>query len=62
MPKSTSKSRSKKPPEGVLALPGLEQVKAAVLNSLTSPSSRRTYDHAITESVEWYCSEPGLAI
>ena len=62
MPKSPSKSRSKKPPKRVLALLDLEQAKAAVLNSLTSPSSRRNYDHAITESVEWYCSERGLAI
>jgi len=51
MPKSTSKSRSKKPPEGVLALPGLEQAKAAVLNSLPSPSRRRTYDHAISSGI-----------
>ena len=55
MPKSTSKSRSKKPPEGVLALPDLEQAKAAVLNSLTYASGQRTYDHATTEFVEWYC-------
>ncbi len=61
MPKSTSKSRSKKPPKRVLALPDLEQAKAAVLNSLTSASGQRTYDHAITEFVAWYCSEPRLA-
>jgi len=41
--------------------PDLEQSKAAVLNSLTSPSSQRTYDHAIREFIEWYCSEPRLA-
>jgi integrase len=28
---------------------------------LTSPSSQRTYDHAIREFIEWYCSEPRLA-
>ena len=39
----------------------LEQSKAAVLNSLTSESGQRTYDHAITEFVDWYCSEPRLA-
>jgi hypothetical protein len=44
-----------------LALPDLEQAKAAVLNSLTSASGQRTYDHAITEFVAWYCSEPRLA-
>ena len=54
-----SKSRKKrKTPKRVLALPDLEQVKSAVLNTLTSKSGQRTYDHAITEVVEWYCSEP----
>jgi integrase len=32
-----------------------------VLNSLTSVSGQRTYDHAIREFVAWYCSEPRLA-
>jgi integrase len=39
----------------------LEQAKSAVLNTLTSKNSQQTYDHAITEFVEWYCSEPRLA-
>jgi integrase len=57
-----SKSRKKrKPPKRVLALPDLEHAKYAVLNTLTSKSGQRTYDHAITEFVEWYCSEPRLA-
>src|SRR5258707_821923 len=56
-----SKSRKKKSPKRVLALPDLEQSKAAVLNSLTSASGQRTYDHAIREFVIWYCSEPRLA-
>jgi len=57
-----SKPRKKKrPPKRVLALPDLEQSKAAVLNSLTSKSGQRTYDHAINDFVEWYCSEPRLA-
>ena len=58
MPKP--KSRKKKPPKRVLALPDLEHAKAAVLNSLTSASGQRTYDHAIREFVAWYCSEPAL--
>ena len=58
MPKSRKKKRS---PKRVLALPDLEQSKAAVLNSLTSRSGQRSYDHAITDFVEWYCSEPRLA-
>ena len=57
-----SKPRKKrKTPKHVLALPDLEQAKSAVLNTLTSKSGQRAYDHAITEFVEWYCSEPRLA-
>lgn len=58
MPRSRKK---KQPPKRVLALPDLEQSKAAVLNSLTSTSGQRTYDRAITDFVEWYYSEPRLA-
>jgi hypothetical protein len=28
---------------------------------LTSPSSQRSYDHAIREFIDWYCPEPRLA-
>ncbi|MBI1897411.1 MAG: hypothetical protein HYZ57_01290 [Acidobacteria bacterium] len=49
MPKSRKKKR---PPKRVLALPGLEQSKPAVLNSLTSKSGKRTYDRAITDFVD----------
>ena len=56
-----SESRKKKSPKRVLALPDLEQAKTAVLNSLTSASGQRTYEHAIREFVGWYCSEPRLA-
>ena len=46
------KSRTrKKTPKRVLALPDLEHAKTAVLNSLTSVSGQRTYDHAIREFV-----------
>ncbi len=55
------KTKKKKVPKRVLALPDLEYAKAAVLNSLTSTSGQRTYDHAINEFVAWYCSEPRLA-
>ena len=48
MPKSTS--RKKTTPRRVLALPELEHAKTAGLNSLTSVSGQRTYDHAIRES------------
>lgn len=39
----------------------MEHSKAAVLNSLPSLSSRRAYDHAIRDFIDWYCSEPRLA-
>src|SRR5215208_4458763 len=58
VPKS---QRKKRPPKRVLALPDLEQSKAAVLNSLTSKSGQRSYDRAITDFVDWYCSEPRLS-
>ena len=54
--------RKKRAPQRVLALPDLEQSRAAVLNSLTSKSGQHTYDRAITDFVEWYCSEPRLAL
>ncbi len=53
--------RKKQSPKRILALPDLEQSKTAVLNSLTSKSGQRTYDRAITDFVEWYCSEPRRA-
>ena len=56
-----SKTRKKKSTKRVLALPDLEQAKSAVLNTLTSVSGQRTYDHAINDFVERYCSEPRLA-
>jgi integrase len=61
MRKSIPKPHHKKAPKQTLALPELEQSKSAVINSLTSASGQRTYDHAIREFVTWYCSEPRLA-
>src|SRR5437660_4579704 len=48
--------------KSVLRLPDLEHAKAAVLNNLTSLDSQRGYRHAIYEFVDWYCSEPRLAL
>jgi hypothetical protein len=45
----------------VLRLPDLDHSKAAVLNSLSSPGSRRVYRYAIEQFIAWYCSEPRLA-
>jgi integrase len=57
----SSNPKRKKVPKTVLKLPDLEQSKSAVLNSLVSASSQHSYDHAIREFIEWYCSEPRLA-
>jgi hypothetical protein len=46
----------------VLRLPDLEPAKSAVLHSLPSPESRRSYEFAIQNFVQWYCSEPRLAL
>ena len=56
---ASSKTKRKRATKSILKLPDLEQ--SVVLNSLTSSSSQRTYDHAIREFIEWYCSEPRLA-
>lgn len=45
----------------VLGLPDLDHSKLAVLNSLSSPASRRVYEYAIDQFIAWYCSEPRLA-
>jgi Phage integrase, N-terminal SAM-like domain len=38
----------------------LEQSKAAVLSTLASAHSRRSYKHAIEKFIDWYCSERRL--
>ena len=56
-----TKKAKKRNPKAILKLPDLEQSKNAVLNSLSSMSSRRSYDHAIRDFIDWYCSEPRLS-
>lgn len=48
-------------PKHVLRLPDLDHAKAAVLNTLSSPDSQRSYRFAINDFIAWYCSEPRLA-
>src|ERR1039458_2680011 len=48
--------------KSVLRLPDLEHAKSSVLNSLVSAESRRSYEFAIQNFVQWYCSEPRLAL
>jgi Phage integrase, N-terminal SAM-like domain len=43
-----------------LTIPELEQSKSAVLNTLPSVHSRRSYNFAIDRFIAWYCSEPRL--
>jgi len=45
-----------------LTIPELEQSKAAILNTLASPHSRRSYEYAIERFIAWYCDEPRLAL
>ena len=58
------RKKSRKPPSRriVLRLPDLDHTKAAVLNSLSSPHSRRNYKFAMEQFITWYCSEPRLAL
>jgi site-specific recombinase XerD len=43
-----------------LSIPELEQSNTAVLYTLASQHSRRSYEHAIERFIGWYCSEPRL--
>ena len=56
-----AKNKRKQSRRTVLKLPDLEQSKSAVVNSLMSASSKRSYDHAIREFIDWYCSDLRLA-
>lgn len=59
--RATPKSAVSKRPKTKLGLPDLDHSKAAVLDSLRSPESKRGYRHAIDEFISWYCSEPRLS-
>src|ERR1700689_1503192 len=48
-------------PKIKLGLPELEYVRTAVLNSLRSLESQRSYQHSINAFVDWYCSSPRLS-
>ena len=57
-----AKSHHKNYKSKKLTLSELEQSKSAVINSLGSIQSHRSYEHAIEEFIDWYCSEPRLAL
>src|ERR1700677_5289961 len=59
MPKRTRKHVVRKT---LLRLPDLDHAKTSVLNSLSSPRSRRNYKFAMEQFIAWYCSEPRLAL
>jgi hypothetical protein len=59
MPK---KSKKPVPRKMVLRLPDLDHAESSVLNSLSSPRSRRNYKFAMEQFIIWYCSEPRLAL
>ena len=56
-----SRKKLKQSPKRVLPLPDLDFAKSAVLNTLRSPESTRSYRFAIDDFVAWYCSEPRIA-
>ena len=58
---NNTQKRKRHPPRRVLRLPDLDYAKTAVLNTFSSPDSRRSYRFAIDDFVTWYCSEPRLA-
>ena len=62
MKRKSRSPKQRKHPKTRRRLPDLEFSKTAVLNSLTSVDGQRGYGHAIDEFVDWYCSEPRLAL
>src|SRR5713226_4970887 len=59
--KNKTAKQKRRSPKRVLRLPDLDYAKTAVLNTLRSSDSRRSYRFAIDDFVTWYCSEPRLA-
>ena len=56
-----SRKKTRQTPKRVLRLPDLDFAKSAVLNTLRSSESKRSYRFAVDDFVAWYCSEPRLA-
>ena len=56
-PKTQHESRTR---PATVTIPELEHSKTAVLNTLASRHSRRSYQYAIDRFIAWYCSEPRL--
>jgi site-specific recombinase XerD len=58
---SKEQQRKRVSRSATLTIPELEQSKAAVLNTLVSAHSQRSYKYAIERFIAWYCDEPRLA-
>ena len=56
-PKTKPESKTR---PATITIPELEQSKTAVLNTLASQHSRRSYEYAIDRFIGWYCNEPRL--
>jgi hypothetical protein len=52
-----SRKKPKQTPKRVLRLPDLDFARSAVLNTLRSSESKRSYRFTIDDFVVWYCSE-----
>ena len=59
MPK---KPKTKRGPRRFLRLTDLDHAKRTVLNTLGSAASARSYANAMDDFIDWYSSEPRLAI
>jgi hypothetical protein len=59
--KSNRRNKRLTRPKRILRLPDLDHAKIAVLNTLSSLDSQRSYRFAIDDFIAWYCSEPRLA-
>ncbi len=59
--KSTKTAKRETRSKTRVGLPDLDRAKAAVLGSLGLPESKRGYQHAIEEFIDWYCFEPRLS-
>src|SRR6266849_5287831 len=59
--KSNRRNKGLTRPKRIIRLPDLDHAKIAVLNTLSSPDSQRSYRFAIEDFIAWYCSEPRLA-
>jgi site-specific recombinase XerD len=57
---SPKRQRKSKTRLATVTIPEPEQSKTAVLNTLASEHSRRSYQYAIDRFIAWYCSEPRL--